>query len=115
MAKEKKLLEEKQRQEEELMDFTRQYNNLQEEANANRKAVEILKTKLGEAKQELRDIKDEHQCEHDEMLDTIRKQGYDLKFYQRLVKMLMKDEEIAKIKIKSEYDEDRDDWIVPPF
>ena len=29
--------------------------------------------------------------------------------------MLMKDEEIAKIKMKSEYDDDRDDWIVPPF
>ena len=27
----------------------------------------------------------------------------------------MKDEEIAKVKMKSEYDEDRDDWIVPPF
>ena len=41
----------------------------------------MLKSKLGESRQELRDIKDEHQCEHDEMLDTIRKQGYDLKFY----------------------------------
>jgi hypothetical protein len=29
--------------------------------------------------------------------------------------MLMKDEEIAKVKLKSEYDEDRDDWVVPPF
>ena len=48
-------------------------------------------------------------------MDTIRKQGYDLKFYQRLVRMLMKDEEIAKVKIKSEYDEDRDEWVVPPF
>jgi hypothetical protein len=32
MAKERKLLEEKQRKDEELMDFTRQYNTLQEEA-----------------------------------------------------------------------------------
>jgi hypothetical protein len=60
-------------------------------------------------------LKDEQQCEHDEMLDTIRKQGYDLKFYQKLVRMLMKDEEIAKIKMKSEYDDDKDDWVVPPF
>ncbi len=29
--------------------------------------------------------------------------------------MLMKDEEIAKVKIKSEYDEDLDDWVVPAF
>lgn len=29
--------------------------------------------------------------------------------------MLMRDEEIAKIKLKSDYDENADDWIVPPF
>ena len=29
--------------------------------------------------------------------------------------MVMKDEEIAKIKIKSSYDDNADDWIVPPF
>ena len=29
--------------------------------------------------------------------------------------MMMKDEEIAKIKIKSSYDDNIDDWNVPPF
>ena len=29
--------------------------------------------------------------------------------------MLMKDEEIAKLKIKSSYDDGLDDWQVPPF
>lgn len=29
--------------------------------------------------------------------------------------MLMKVEEIAKIKTKSEYDDDTDDWVVPQF
>ena len=29
--------------------------------------------------------------------------------------MLMKDEVIAKIKHKSEYDDNTDDWVVPPF
>jgi hypothetical protein len=29
--------------------------------------------------------------------------------------MLMKDEEIAKLKMKSEYDDDADDWVVPQF
>ena len=27
----------------------------------------------------------------------------------------MKEEEIAKLKMKSEYDDDKDDWIIPPF
>ena len=29
--------------------------------------------------------------------------------------MMMKDEEIAKIKFKSQYDDNIDDWSVPPF
>jgi hypothetical protein len=29
--------------------------------------------------------------------------------------MLMKDEEIAKLKLKSQYDDNIDDWIIPPF
>ena len=29
--------------------------------------------------------------------------------------MLLKDEEIAKIKLKSQYDDNVNDWIVPPF
>jgi hypothetical protein len=29
--------------------------------------------------------------------------------------MLLKDEEIAKLKIKSDYDEDKEDWVIPPF
>ena len=29
--------------------------------------------------------------------------------------MLMKDQEIAKLKVKSTYDDGIDDWIVPPF
>jgi len=44
--------------------------------------------------------------DRDELLDNVRKQSYDLKFYRKLVRMLMKDEEIARIKMKSEYDDD---------
>ena len=29
--------------------------------------------------------------------------------------MLMKDEEVAKVKLKSNYDDANNDWIVPPF
>lgn len=64
-----------------MMNVTRQYKDLQEEATENRKVIDVLKQKYQEVKTEMRDLKDEHQCEHDEMLDTIRKQGYDLKFY----------------------------------
>jgi hypothetical protein len=29
--------------------------------------------------------------------------------------MLMKDEEIARLKVKSQYDDNINDWIIPPF
>lgn len=38
-----------------------------------------------------------------------------MKFYKKIVKMLMKDEEVAKVKIKSTYDDANNDWNVPPF
>jgi hypothetical protein len=47
------------------------------------------------------------------MLETIRDTSCDLKFYKKVSKMLLKDEEIAKLKIKSTWEED--DWAIPPF
>jgi hypothetical protein len=47
------------------------------------------------------------------MLETIRDTECDLKFYKKISKMLLKNEEIAKLKIKSTWEED--DWLVPPF
>lgn len=47
------------------------------------------------------------------MLETIRDTQLDLKFYKKICKMLLKDEEIAKLKLKSNYEDD--DWNVPAF
>lgn len=47
------------------------------------------------------------------MIDSIRDTELDLKFYKKISKMLLKDEEIAKLKLKSTYEDD--DWVVPPF
>ena len=47
------------------------------------------------------------------MLDSIRGSELDLKFYKKMCRMLLKDDEIAKIKLKSNYEDD--DWIIPPF
>ena len=77
--------------------------------------IEKLKIKYQEALNELKDIKQEQQGDREELLDTIRQQGFDLKFYKKVVKMLMKEEEIAKLKLKSQYDENADDWSIPPF
>jgi hypothetical protein len=43
----------------------------------------------------------------------VRESEFDNKFYKKIVKMLLRDEEIAKIKLKSTYEDD--DWIIPAF
>lgn len=47
------------------------------------------------------------------MLESIRDTELDLKFYKKIAKMLLKDEEIAKLKSKSNYEDD--DWVIPYF
>ena len=46
-------------------------------------------------------------------METIRESQIELKFYKKVVGMLLKREEISKLKSKSKYDDD--DWRVPPF
>lgn len=55
----------------------------------------------------------EHQGQKEQMLETIRETDLDLKFYKKIAKMLLKDEEIAKLKLKSTYEDD--DWVIPYF
>jgi len=45
----------------------------------------------------------------------VQQQDVDLKFYRKLVHMVMKESEISKLKIKSQYDDSVNDWVVPPF
>lgn len=47
------------------------------------------------------------------MLDSVRDQDLDLKFYKKLAKMMLRDDEIAKLKLKSTYEDD--DWVIPAF
>ncbi len=55
----------------------------------------------------------EHQIQKEQLIDGIRDTELDLKFYKKVCKMLLKDEEIAKLKLKSQYEDD--DWQIPPF
>ena len=45
----------------------------------------------------------------------VRTLDSDVKFYRKIVQMIMNNESIAKLKMKSEYDDAINDWIVPPF
>ena len=45
----------------------------------------------------------------------VKQQDYDIKFYRKVVGMVMKDQEVAKLKMKSTYDDTVNDWVVPVF
>ena len=50
------MLQEKQRQEEELLEKDKQYNNLQDEVEESRKIIKKLRQKYRQAQAELNDI-----------------------------------------------------------
>lgn len=45
----------------------------------------------------------------------LRQQDLDFKFHKKVVDMVMKVEELAKLKMKSQYDDGLNDWIIPVF
>lgn len=58
--KEKHLIEEKKRQEDEMLMVENQYQSLQEEVDANRKIIKKLRTKYKQHESEINDLKSEH-------------------------------------------------------
>lgn len=111
--KEKELFEENKKQEEEMLMKEQQYLDLQEEVNANRNILKELRTRYKAALQEIQDLKNENQDVNEDNLVTIREQAGEIEFYQKLVKNLLKPEELSQIRARSQHLEDG--WIVPPF
>ncbi len=84
----------------------KKYIDMQEEVNEQREVIDKLKNKYQAAVNDLKDLEEEQQCDKEDLMQTVRQQELDIKFYKRIVQMLMKDSEIAKIKHKSQYDDD---------
>ena len=49
------------------------------------------------------------------MLNEITRQAYELKFCKKVFSMMLRPDEIARIRSKSNFDEAEDDWKVPAF
>ncbi|CDW81244.1 kinesin motor domain containing protein [Stylonychia lemnae] len=111
--KEKELLREKEKKEEEMLMVEKQYKSLQEEVEEQREVIKQLRMKYKQAASEVKDLEQEHQIQKESLLDSVRDQDLDLKFYKRIVKMMLRDDEIAKLKLKSQYEDD--DWLIPAF
>ena len=109
------LLEEKEIQDAELLEKEQHYNTMQEEVDDCRKIIKKLKSKLKNANNELKDIHKENADRNEELLDTVREQAKELDFVNQMVAFLMTDEQIYKIKEKTEWDDERRKWKLPPF
>ena len=49
------------------------------------------------------------------MLDSVRILERDLDFYKNIVSMVMKEDQLYKIKAKSAFDDESNTWKIPPF
>lgn len=57
----------------------------------------------------------DHEIDKEEMLDTIRDQERDLKLFYGMLKIMIRPEEIKKVKLNSVWDDNSNDYYIPPF
>jgi hypothetical protein len=113
--KQTKLLDEQKRKDEDLLLIEHEYNDLQEEVNDKTKLLNKLRKKYKGALAEIQDLESEHYNEKAELLDTIRTMDIDLGFYKAIVDILLNESNLYKIKSKSAYDDEKQEWDIPPF
>lgn len=77
--------------------------------------IKKLNLKLEQAQNEVKDLRDENVGEKEDLLMQLRQTDVDVKFYRKVVENVMKTSEMAKLKSKSKWDDDINDWVIPPF
>ena len=113
--KAKKLEEEKLENENALINANKQFLDMAEELAASRDLIKRYKERHDNAANEIKDLQREHIYETEDMRVQLKQQDLDIKFYRQLVDMVMKPEELAKLKLKSTYDDDTNEWTIPVF
>ena len=113
--KEKQLLEEKRQKEEDLLLVEKHYKSLQDEVEDMRSIIKKLREKYRASQIEIEDLQRENQFNKEDLLDTIRDQDKDLKFASAITKIAMSNQELEKIRAKSNWDENKSEWRVPLF
>ena len=113
--KEKILNEQKIKEEEEKLFYEKQYNSKQEELNEKDSVLKELRERYRGALQEIKDLEEEHENEHAELLNTVREQEYEIKLVKGMLSMLLTNNEILSIRRKSEFNEEDKEWDIPYF
>jgi hypothetical protein len=88
---------------------------MQEEVEDCRKIIKKLRQKNKAMNAELKDIHRENIEKNEELLDTVREQTKELDFLNQVVSFVLTDEQLYKIKEKTDWDEDRNKWKLAPF
>ena len=74
-----------------------------------------LRSKYKEAQQEIKNLAKENDSNKTELLDIIRMQEKDIKFNEKLVQIMLNENDQYKLKDRSAWDEDTREWTVPLF
>lgn len=80
-----------------------------------REIIKKLREKYKQSQQEIEDLQHESQFNKEDLLDTIRQQDRDVKFANRVMAILLSENEMYKIKQRAQWDENRQDWKIPLF
>jgi hypothetical protein len=91
------------------------YTSLQQEVESMRGIMEKLRSKYKAAEAEIHDLTQEHQQQKSELLDIVRSQEKTVKFSNKIMGILLSDNEIQKIHQRANFDDEKSDWIIPLF
>ncbi|CAK60786.1 unnamed protein product (macronuclear) [Paramecium tetraurelia] len=109
------LIQQQEQQQQEMFEIETKYQNVQEEVEKLRKLIKYLRKKLEEATIEQKDLQQEVEYQKEDMLETIRSQQKEIKLYAGMVKMMFSQSELESIQAASEWDEDAQEYKIPPF
>ena len=77
------------------------YQNLETEVEAQRDIIKRLQDKYKNHDREVKDLNKEHYEEKKDLLNEITRQAYELKFCKKVFAMMLRPDEIARIRTKS--------------
>ena len=90
-----------------------QEKRAEEEALQNN--VQKLRKKINVLKNEIIDLKYDNEKDRIDFFENIKDLDKENKFYEGIIKYLLSDKELERIKHKAKYDEDNQKWKIHPF
>lgn len=86
------------------------YSSLQEEVDIKAKKLQKMLSKLTDIKSEIADVEEEFRLEKEDILDTVRDLGNNLKLKMAIIEAFIPKKEFSELKEQVIYDEDLEDW-----